>query len=446
MPAPDAEVGRFVATRRPAFLCPGNPIPGGLHDPGRAGFGGRRRRPDGGGVSLHAVLCPPAGGFYNGGGRMLAGFHGPAPAAPGQRMNTADASHESILFAERAELLRWLRESDPRRLETLWEMADRTRRRHVGEAVHLRGLIEISNHCVRTCRYCGLNARHLGLERYRMSADEILACARQAEAFGYGTVVLQAGEDDGLAAAFVADVVRRIKNETPLAVTLSLGERSEEDLAAWRRAGADRYLLRFETSDPDLYARIHPPRPGRPSDRLAILAELRRLGYEVGSGVMVGIPGQSYESLAADLEIFRRLDLDMIGVGPYLPHPDTPLAADAATLMLPEDRQVPNTEEMVYKVLALTRLVRPDANIPSTTALATLNRRSGRELGLARGANVVMPNLTPPQYRVLYEIYPDKVCIAEPAEACRGCLRSRIEAMGRTIGTGPGSRPNRAGG
>jgi len=360
-------------------------------------------------------------------------------------MNTTDACCQPTLPPERAELLRWLRETDPQRLETLWSLADRTRRQHVGDAVHLRGLIEISNHCVRTCRYCGLNARRRGLERYRMSAAEILDCARQAVAFGYGTVVLQAGEDDGLTTEFVADVVRRIKAETPLAVTLSLGERPEDDLVAWRRAGADRYLLRFETSDAGLYARIHPPRPGRASDRLAMLAVLGGLGYEVGSGVMVGIPGQSYASLADDLEVFRRLDLDMIGVGPYLPHPDTALVAEAESLMLPAGEQVPNSQEMVCKVLALARLVRPDANIPSTTALATLNRRSGRELGLARGANVVMPNLTPPRYRALYEIYPDKACIGETAEDCRGCLRSRIEAMGRVIGTGPGSRPRRPG-
>jgi biotin synthase len=319
-------------------------------------------------------------------------------------------------------------------------LADETRRRHVGDAVHLRGLIEISNHCVRECGYCGLRAANRSLKRYRMTADEIMACTAAAVEFGYGTVVLQSGEDDGIRQRWLSDIIRKIKSDTNLAVTLSLGERPDEDLAAWRVAGADRYLLRFETSDPVLYRLIHPPRPGRASDRFAILKKLRELGYEVGSGVMIGIPGQTYGSLADDIEAFRRLDLDMIGVGPYISHPATPLAKHAALRPIPPDQQVPNSELMTYKVVALTRLVRPDANIPSTTALATLNKESGRELGMSRGANVIMPNLTPPQYRILYEIYPSKACLFETAEDCRSRLKNRILAMGRTVGQGPGGR------
>ena len=154
-----------------------------------------------------------------------------------------------------------------------------------------------------------------------MSADEILACARNAAAWGWGTVVLQSGEDYGLKTDWIADVVRRIKAETDLAVTLSFGERPEADLAAWREAGADRYLLRFETSDEALYRLIHPDLPGRRSDRMALLRTLQRLGYEAGSGIMVGIPGQTYESVADDIDLFRGLDLDMIGIGPYIAHP-----------------------------------------------------------------------------------------------------------------------------
>lgn len=352
-----------------------------------------------------------------------------------------DAAADDIPTAgalDRETILRWLHEEDPARLEVLYAAADRVRRAHVGDAVHLRGLVEISNHCVRNCAYCGLRLEHRELPRYRMSEDEILACAHEAVEYGYGTLVLQAGEDYGLTRAFIARVVERIKTETPLAVTLSLGEREQADLVAWRKAGADRYLLRFETSDPQLYARIHPPRAGVASDRVMMLQMLRLLGYEIGSGVMIGIPGQSYRSLAEDLLLFRALDLDMIGVGPYLPHPATPLGRTPA--LLPPRMQVPNTETMTYKVLALTRLIRPDANIPSTTALATLNRASGRELGLARGANVVMPNLTPVRYRAMYEIYPAKACIGETADACRMCLSARIRAMGRTIGQGPGGR------
>ena len=343
---------------------------------------------------------------------------------------------------EHDQIVAWLRETNPARLAELWRMADDTRQRFVGGEVHLRGLIEFSNYCVRLCAYCGLRAPNDGLRRYRMSAEEILACARQAVSFGYGAVVLQSGEDPGTRADWMADLIRRIKAETPLAITLSLGERSDEDLAAWRAAGADRYLLRFETSNRALYDRLHPPRPGTRSDRLAILARLRELGYEVGSGVMIGIPGQTYDDLARDIALFGELDLDMIGVGPYLIHPDTPLGDPDFRPLVPGDQQVPGDELTTYKVIALARLVCPRANIPSTTALATLNRRSGRELGLVRGANVVMPNLTPPKYRVLYEIYPNKACLLETAEGCSTCLNERIEALGRQVGKGRGDSQN----
>jgi biotin synthase len=338
----------------------------------------------------------------------------------------------------KSEIIHWLREKRAARLEELYRLADETRRRNVGDEVHLRGLIEVSNCCVRDCAYCGLRAGHRALARYRMNAEEILGCVRKAADYGYGTVVLQSGEDYGIATEPMAEIIRRIKSETDLAVTLSFGERPDEDLARWRAAGADRYLLRFETSDAKLYERIHPPLNGGPSDRIAILRRLGTLGYEVGSGVMIGIPGQTYESLAEDIELFRTLDLDMIGVGPYLPHPNTPLGRRPGDFRAPESDQAPNTEEMTHKVLALTRLACPRANIPSTTALATLNAAGGREIGLRRGANVVMPNLTPLKYRALYEIYPGKACIAETAEACQAFLRQRILSIGRKVGTGPG--------
>jgi len=341
---------------------------------------------------------------------------------------------------DRAAILTWLREDDPSRLAELWRVADETRRRHVGNEVHLRGLIEFSNYCVRACGYCGLRAANREIERYRMSLDEILDCARKAEEYGYGTVVLQSGEDYGIHTDWMADVVARIKGETGLAVTLSLGERPDADLEVWRSAGADRYLLRFETSDDELYRLIHPDLPGRRSDRFAILRTLSRLGYEPGSGIMVGIPGQTWASVADDIDAFRDLDLDMIGVGPYIAHPATPLGDLSWARRIAPDEQIPSDELTVYKVVALTRLVCPEANIPSTTALATINKIDGRELGLQRGANIVMPNLTPPEYRLRYEIYPDKACVNETAEMCRGCLQGRIEAIGREVGTGPGGR------
>jgi biotin synthase len=339
-------------------------------------------------------------------------------------------------------ILEWLRETEPRQLRQLYGAADRVRREFVGDAVHLRGVIEISNHCRRLCLYCGLRAGNCQGQRYRMTAEEILACARTGLRLGYGTVMLQAGEDPGLTAPWIAEVVRQIKHQTGLPITLSLGERDEEELALWRQAGAERYLLRFETSDVELFRIIHPSLPGKSCDRIAQLKLLRRLGYEVGSGVMIGIPGQSYRSLARDLELFRELDLDTIVAGPYLPHPATPLAHGAVPA---SPDQVPNTGEMVYKVLALARFVCPEANIPSTTALATLNRVDGQERGLMAGANVVRPNLTPPQYRPLYESYPNQALAFESSEQCAGGLRQRIRRLGRVWGSGPGRRVQIAG-
>jgi biotin synthase len=340
----------------------------------------------------------------------------------------------------KTDILQWLREDRAPVLQELFSLANSIRKQSVGDAVHLRGLIEISSHCRRQCMYCGLRSANQNLARYRMDRDEILACARQAVALGYGTVVMQAGEDDELTADWIGDIVRRIKCETSLAVTLSLGEKAEADFRLWRDAGADRYLLRFETSDPVLFRTIHPERhPGSP-DRLSLLRKLKQLGYETGGGVMVGIPGQSFESLAEDVLAFRALDLDMIGIGPYIPHPATPLGVGKLRPTIEPDQQVPATEEMVYKMIALARIICPTANIPSTTALATINRTHGRKQGLLVGANVVMPNLTPVKYRALYQIYPAKVCIDERASDCNQCLRGQIAALGRFAGRTCGSK------
>ncbi len=341
------------------------------------------------------------------------------------------------------QILDWLRCEEQDRLEELWLAADETRRLNVGDEVHLRGLLEISNSCIRRCAYCGINVANTSVERYRMPEDEIVACAVEAAGYGYGTIVMQAGEDPGITLEWMANLIRRIKGETDLAVTLSLGERSDEEFRAWKEAGADRYLLRFETSNRRLYELIHPPLGGAVSDRIEMLTRLKQISYEIGSGVMIGIPGQTWKDLANDIEMFRTLDLDMIGVGPFIPHPATPLGSGLYPAA-PEGEQVPNNEVMTYKVVALTRLVCPKANIPSTTALATLNKTSGRELGLSRGANIVMPNMTPRKYRALYELYPSKACIDETAEECRSCMAGRILSIGRTVGKGRGDSLNNA--
>jgi biotin synthase len=340
----------------------------------------------------------------------------------------------------KSEILRWLREERPERLQDLYAQADAVRKKNVGDAVHLRGLIEVSSHCERQCMYCGLRKANRKLERYRMTRGEILECARQAVNLGYGTVVMQAGEDDGLTAEWIAGIVREIKSTTPLAVTLSLGERSEDELRLWRAAGADRYLLRFETSDAKLYRAIHPERFAERADRLAQLRLIKQLGYEAGGGVMVGIPGQTYASLAQDVLTFRELDLDMIGIGPYIAHAETPLGTGQLRPPIDAAEQAPSTEQMVYKMIALTRMMCPTANLPSTTALATINKKHGRTQGLRAGANVVMPNLTPVKYRALYQIYPDKACIEESATDCNQCLRGQIRSLDRFAGRGNGGR------
>ena len=342
---------------------------------------------------------------------------------------------------DRHEILHWLRCQDQHALEALWAQADRVRRQHVGEAVHLRGLVEISNYCARSCHYCGLRAANRQVTRYRLAAGDILQCAEQAVRFGYGTLVLQSGEDDLIEAAWLAEIIRQIKTSTPLALTLSLGERSEADLRLWKIAGADRYLLRFETSDRDLYRRIHPDRAGKVSDRLAQLRQLQDLGYETGSGVMVGIPGQNLAILAEDLLLFRELDLDMIGIGPFIAHPDTPLGQREQERPLHD--QVEPTLAMTCKAVALARILRPDANIPATTAVAIKAAWQGRAMVLSRGANVIMPNLTPGQFRQYYAIYPGKADCIEAADQSDQQIRAQIAALGRIVGTGMGGRQSR---
>jgi biotin synthase len=334
----------------------------------------------------------------------------------------------------------WLLENDPQELERLWHVADEVRRKNVGDDVWLRGLIEVSNNCARACAYCGISTSAPHQQRFRLTKDIILASARTALDFGYGTVVLQGGEDSGLTGPWMADVIKSIKSETGLAITLSLGERTDTDLRAWRDAGADRYLLRFETSDAALYKQIHPDL-GEKSDRFAQLERMREMGYEIGTGVMVGIPGQTWDTLADDIWHFRHYDMDMIGIGPYIESPGTPLVEDLGKSLKEAagKHQVPSDDLTTFKVLALTRLICPLTNIPATTALATMNPQGGRANGLKRGANVVMPNITPPEYRVLYQIYPGKAGLHETADISREKVEGQIRDLGRTIGSGPGA-------
>jgi biotin synthase len=334
---------------------------------------------------------------------------------------------------DRLELLDRLKETNPEKLRDLFLQADTVRREMVGNAVHLRGLIEISNRCRRQCLYCGIRAGNLSITRYSMTEPEILQAVEEAVRLGLGTVVIQSGEHPDLDIPWLARIVSRIKSEYSVAVTLSLGERTHSELASLREAGADRYLLRFETSNPKIFRHIHPEFTLGAPGRFQIIHWLHDLGFEVGSGIMIGLPGQSFSDIAEDILTFRELDLDMIGVGPFIPHPSTPLGktTDPAS-------EVPNDLQMTLKVIALTRIVCPDVNIPSTTALESLTPSQGYESGLSCGANIVMPNLTPRKYRILYEIYPAKACFAQNAEDIISRLKDHLHSMGRHIGTGRG--------
>ena len=297
----------------------------------------------------------------------------------------------------------------------------------VGKRVSLRGLIEFSNVCGKNCYYCGIRAGNAKVARYRLSEDEIVAAARQAERARYGSVVLQSGEVASEAnTAFVERVVSRLHAEfgDALGVTLCLGEQSEETYRRWRAAGAHRYLLRIESSNPELYAKLHPASHSWQA-RVDCLRTLKRLGYITGSGVMIGVPGQTLEDLASDIAFFAQEDLDMIGMGPFIPHPDTPLGEGLA--MTPDWKR--HQVELGCRMIAVARLALKDVNIAATTALEALDPQ-GREKGLLAGANVMMPNVTPAKYRGDYKLYSDKPCQDESADLVGDVLERRIRSIG----------------
>jgi len=331
-------------------------------------------------------------------------------------MNASNsASDAQVGRLDRKALVGWLRETSERRVRQLFRAADATRRENVGTDTRLRGLVEIGNHCGKGCLYCGLRARRAGLPRYRMSPAAVIEAAHQALWRGCDTAVLQSGEDPGFDLEAMCTTVRRIKAETGLAVTLSLGELPDEALAALRDAGADRYLLKLETTSPHLYERIHPPRERDGwRTRARTLRTLRELGYQVGSGGMVGFPGQTYYDLADDLLAYASLGLDMVGIGPWVAHPDTPLGKHAERFAAPEGWQVPATVAMTQRAVALTRLLLPKAHLPATTAVEVVGGAEARSEGLERGANVVMLGLTPPEHRADYDIYPNPARALSP--------------------------------
>ncbi len=337
-------------------------------------------------------------------------------------INKAKNTHK----LEKKELISLLSSSDFD--EEIFAAADEVRKKYVGDCVHLRGLIEFSNICKQNCLYCGLRRDNKEVNRYRLSTEEIIDFAQKAHSYGYKTAVMQSGEDAFFTTEKLIPIVKEVK-KLDLAITLSIGERSREEYQQLKEAGADRFLIRIETTDKELYKKMHPDMDY--NNRLKCLEDLKDLSYEVGTGCLVGLPEQTIDSLASDILFFQEIEADMIGIGPFIPNPQTPLKDTEG-----------GSFNMARKVMALTRLLLPDTNIPATTAMETLNP-NGRILALQSGANVVMPNVTEGDYRKFYELYPGKICINDTPAKCINCISGKIKGIGRTIGQDHGFRKKR---
>ncbi len=333
---------------------------------------------------------------------------------------------DSVRDAERparADIEHLLSLQDDAEMQLLFEAADAVRSRYVGDGVLLRGLIEFSNVCRGTCRYCGLNRNNERLERYSLSERQILECVAEIHAHRIGTVVLQCGQDAGFDPQWLASLIERIKAAYDMAVTLSAGEYPHDIYELWKQAGADRYLLKIETVDPALYRSLH---PGMSLDnRLRCLSDLFELGYQVGTGNLVGLPGQNIEHLADDILFFSRGGFGMLSISPFIPHACTPL------------RDFPAGDLwLTCKTLAVARIVTKNAHMPASTAVASLGGRDHRIHALRAGANVVMPNFSPSNYRPLYEIYPGKRGIALAASQSINAIRELVSRIDRKVDCG----------
>ena len=303
----------------------------------------------------------------------------------------------------------------------LFQTADALRRQIYGTDVYIRGLIELSNYCKNNCYYCGIRRDNKVVDRYRLTKEEILSCCENGYELGFRTFVLQGGEDPYYTDEVLCDIIREIKAGYPdCAVTISLGERSRESYQALYDAGADRYLLRHETASEAHYGKLHPETMSL-ANRKQCLFQLKEIGYQVGSGFMVGSPYQTTDDLIADLRFLQELQPAMIGIGPYLTHQDTPF------------REFPNgSKELCLRMVAILRLLFPYALLPATTALGTADPL-GREKGIKAGANVVMPNLSPVSVRKKYELYDNKICTGDEAAECRFCMARRMESIGYQV-------------
>jgi len=291
---------------------------------------------------------------------------------------------------------------------------------HYGGYIYARGLIEFTNYCCRDCSYCGIRASNKKADRYRLSLEQILSACTEGDRLGYRTFVLQGGEDIHYTDEKIVEIIKNIKYRFPsCAVTLSIGEKSYESYQKYYNAGADRYLLRHETASKLLYEKLHPGMSFE--NRRQCLINLKRIGYQVGAGFMVGLPGQTHQDYVKDLRFLKSIRPHMVGIGPFIPHQDTPLAAENG-----------GTVEMTITLLAIIRLMLPEVLLPATTALGTIDP-SGREKGLKAGANVVMPNLSPVNVREKYSLYNGKICTGDEAAECRRCIEDRVTGAGFTL-------------
>lgn len=323
--------------------------------------------------------------------------------------NENNASREELLF-----LLDNLAEADKKYLV---EKAHDTRMKSYGNTVYMRGLIEFTNICKKNCIYCGIRRENKDADRYRLTLDDILECVEIGDRLGYKTYVLQGGEDDYFTDDRMIEIIKEIKKKYPKnAITLSLGERSYESYQKMFEAGADRYLLRHETATKELYESLHPGASFE--ERRKCLRDLKEIGYQVGAGFMVGLPNQSNSDLVNDLLFVKEFEPHMCGIGPFIPHKDTPLKDEKA-----------GTVEMTTTMLALVRLLLPNVLLPSTTALGSIDP-IGREKGIKAGGNVVMPNLSPTSVREKYSLYDGKICTGDEAAECRKCIEGRINKAG----------------
>lgn len=334
---------------------------------------------------------------------------------------------------DKKEIIQLLKSTGEERTALLKRAQD-LKLKEVGNKVYFRGLIEFSNVCAKDCLYCGIRKGNEKVVRYEVNDDEILESCRFAWENNFASVVLQSGELSS--PAFIKRVDRLLKkikqlSNNELGITLSCGEQNLETYLRWKESGAHRYLLRIESSNRDLYYKIHPKNEQHNFEkRLEALGFLKEAGYQVGTGVMIGLPFQTYDDLANDLLFLKELDIDMCGMGPYIEHEDTPLYEHRHLLKTKQERF-----DLALNMIAILRLLMPDINIAAATALQAIDP-AGREKALAIGANIIMPNLTPTAYREEYQLYENKPCLDEDAELCRNCLEARITMANSEIGYG----------